>query len=473
MKEGITFDDVLLTPKKSRIFSRKDVSAQTQFSKNIKLNIPLVSSNMDTVTEHEMARAMAEAGGIGVIHRFLSIEKQVEEVKKVKRAESIIIEDPITAEPTEMISDVNKRLKKESISSVLVVKNKEGKKFLVGILTSRDLLFESDITKKVATVMTTNVVTANPNITIKKAKEILHKHRIEKLPLVEDDGSLVGLITLKDILKKIDNPNAAKDKKGRLIVGAAVGVKDDTIERTKELLKAGADVIVIDIAHGHNIRVIETLKLLKKTFKGIELVVGNIATKEAALDLINAGADGLKIGIGPGAACTTRMVTGVGVPQLTAIMDVVKVANIKKIPVIADGGVKNSGHFSKALAAGAQTVMVGNLLAGCKESPGEYVIDRGSVYKTYRGMASYDAASDKKVIDNAGSDGLFRSPEGASGRVSYRGDVGMVITDLMAGLRSSMSYLGAKDLKTFAKNAEFIKMTDSGMSESRPHGVNN
>ncbi len=472
MKEGITFSDVLLVPKKSRVFSRKDINTKTKLSRNIKLNTPLISANMDTVTESEMAREMAKLGGIGIIHRFLSIERQVEEVKKVKRSENIIIEEPFTTEAGKKIKDLAKELKQENISSALVVNIKKGKKYLIGIITARDLLFETDSEKEVSTLMTKNVITTNQKTSIKKAKEIFHKNKIEKLPIVKENGELLGLITLSDIIKKINNPNASKDKKGRLLVGAAVGVKEDFLERAKALKSAGADVIVIDIAHGHNSREIDTLKKLKKIFKNeIDIIAGNIATKEAALDLIKAGADGLKVGIGPGAACTTRIVTGVGVPQITAIEDVMKVAKKHNIPVIADGGIKNSGDFSKALAAGASSAMIGNLLAGCKESPGEYIIDRGMVYKYYRGMASFEAASDKKQIDKASSDGLLRVPEGASGKVYYKGDASMVITDLVSGLRSSMSYLGAKNLKEFSKNAEFIKITNAGMIESGPHGV--
>jgi len=345
----------------------------------------------------------------------------------------------------------------------------------LGILTRRDLLFETDDRKKVSSLMSTSVVTARPDVTLEKAKDILHDYRIEKLPLTTKDGYLVGLITLRDIIERMENPNSSKDKKGRLLVGAAVGVKEDTIMRTDELLKAGADVIVIDVAHGHNTRAIETTKELRKTFRNkIEIIAGNIATPEAARDLAKAGADALKVGIGPGAACTTRIVTGVGVPQLTAIMDVGKEAKKLGIPFVADGGIKNSGDLSKALAAGADTAMIGNLLAGTKESPGEYILDRGVAYKYYRGMASYDATSEKVRIDResgARSDEFFRSPEGASGRVSYRGEASMVIADLIGGLRSSMSYLGAKDLKEFQKNAEFMRMTQSGMSESGPHGV--
>jgi len=470
IREGITFDDVLLVPRRSRVFSRKDINTQSLLSRNISLNIPLVSANMDTVTESGMARAMAEAGGIGIIHRFLSIERQVEEVRKVKRAENVIIEDPAVVSPLDTLAVVYSTLKREGVSSVLVVEEVGRKKHLVGIVTSRDLLFEKDLHKKVKSVMTKELVTAHPKISLKKAREILHINKIEKLPLVNGGGTLVGLITLKDILRKIGNPNGAKDKKGHLLVGAAVGVKGDTLERTGALLKAGTDVIVIDIAHGHNVRVAETIRLLRRKFKkNIEIIAGNIATPEAARDLIRAGADGLKVGIGPGAACTTRLVTGVGVPQLTAIQDVVKVAKKFKIPVNADGGVKHSGHFAKALASGADTVMIGNLLAGCKESPGEYVIDQGMTYKYYRGMASYEAGSKKAQLDG-GSDGFARSPEGASGRIPFKGDVSMVLTDLVSGLRSSMSYLGAHTLPEFHKNAQFVRITNAGVEESRPHG---
>lgn len=488
IREGLTFDDVLLMPRRSAVFSRKDVSTKSRLSRNVMLNIPLVSANMDTVTESQMARAMARLGGIGIIHRFLSIERQVEEVRKVKRAENVMIEDPFTVTPEITLGEAKEYMRKEGISGVLVVKIAGGKstqggsvsggKKIVGILTRRDMLFETDDGKKVSALMTSKLITARPDISLEEARERLHKHRIEKLPLIDKKGILVGLITLKDILERMENPTSSKDKKGRLLVGAAVGVKNDTLERTDLLLKAGADVIVIDIAHGHNERAIETTKLLRKTFgTKVEIIAGNIATPEAARDLAKAGADGLKVGIGPGAACTTRIVTGVGVPQLSAIMDVVKEAKKLDIPLIADGGIKNSGDFSKALAAGADAAMIGNLLAGCKESPGEYILDRGVAYKYYRGMASYDATREKVEIDASkhgaaeSADGFFRSPEGASGRVAYRGEANMVIMDLVAGLRSSMSYLGAKNIKEFQKNAEFIRQSASGQLESSPHGV--
>ena len=471
IREGLTFDDVLLMPRRSAVFSRKDTSTKARLSKNISLNIPIISANMDTVTESGMARAMARMGGIGIIHRFLTIERQVEEVKKVKRAENVIIEDPFTVHPDITLGEAKKYMRQEGVSGVLVVRDRAGKKQLVGILTRRDLLFETDDRKKVSSLMSTDMITARPNISLEKAKDILHDYRIEKLPLTTQGGELVGLITLCDIIERMQNPMSTKDKRGRLMVGAAVGVKEDTVSRTEALLEAGADVIVIDVAHGHNERAIATTKLLRKTFgKHIELIAGNIATPEAARDLAKAGADGLKVGIGPGAACTTRIVTGVGVPQLTAIMDVAKEAKKLGIPFIADGGIKNSGDFSKAMAAGANTVMIGNLLAGCKESPGEYILDRGVAYKYYRGMASYDATREKIEVDG-GTDSTFRSPEGASGRVAYRGEASMVVIDLIGGLRSSMSYLGAQTLLQFYKNAEFIKMSNAGLTESGPHGV--
>lgn len=468
---GLTFDDVLLLPRRSGVFSRKDVSTTAHLTTSLELSLPLISANMDTVTESAMARTMARLGGIGIIHRFLPLERQAEEVRKVKRAENVVIDDPFTISPDATLGDAKNVMRREGTSGLLVVRDVAGTKLLVGILTRRDLLFETDDGKKVSSLMSKDLITAPPGISVEKAKTLLHNHRIEKLPLVKRSGELVGLITLKDILEREQNPTSSKDAKGRLLVGAAVGVKEDTLLRTAKLLEAGADVIVVDVAHGHNLRALETTRLLRKTFgSGLQLIAGNIATREAARDLVKAGANGLKVGIGPGAACTTRIVTGVGVPQLTAIMDVAKEAKKLHVPIIADGGIKNSGNFAKALAAGADTAMIGSLLAGCKESPGEYVLDRGVAYKYYRGMASYDATREKREIDG-GSDGFFRSPEGASGRVAYRGEASMVVADLVGGLRSSMSYLGAKNLKEFQKNAEFIQMTDAGKTESGPHGV--
>lgn len=470
IREGLTFDDVLLIPRKSAVYSRKDVDTTARLTPRISLHIPLVAANMDTVTEGKMARALAQMGGIGIIHRFLSIERQAEEVRRVKRAENVVIDDPVTITPDETLGKVRRIIHQEEISGIPVVRERRGKKRLVGIITARDLLFETDDRKKVSEVMTKDVVTASSDVSLETARELLHLHRIEKLPLVDKDGMLMGLITLGDILKRITNPYAAKDKKGRLLVGAAIGIKEDVLPRTEALLAEGADVIVVDVAHGHNERAIATVRLLKKTFGPlIEVIAGNIATAQAAEDLIKAGADGLKVGIGPGAACTTRIVTGVGVPQLTAIMDVAKVTRRRDVPMIADGGVRNSGSFSKALAAGAHTVMIGNLLAGCDESPGEYITDRGVAYKYYRGMASHEATAEKRRLD--GTEASAPTPEGASGRVAYRGEARMVVDDLVGGLRSSMSYLGARDLDQFAKNAQFIRMSRAGFEESGPHGV--
>ncbi len=469
IRECLTFDDVLLVPRKSGVFSRKDVRTETKLSRNITLHIPIISANMDTVTESRMARAMADAGGIGIIHRFCPIEQQVAEVRKVKRAESVIIEDPLTVSPTDTVADTARLMEKCGVSSALVLQ--PGEKKLVGILTSRDMLFENHNGKLVKEIMTKKVITSPYHISLIKARAILHQYKIEKLPLLRKNGDLAGLITLKDILKKIHNPYASKDKRGRLLVGAALGIKDDMIDRARALLDAEADVIVLDIAHGHNIRALRAVTALRKKFKNaIEIIAGNVATPEGALDLIKAGADGIKIGIGPGAACTTRIVTGVGVPQLTAILDIVRATKKFNIPVIADGGIKNSGNFSKALAAGAHTVMIGRLLAGCKESPGDYVMERGIAYKYYRGMASHEAGSDKAKLDG-GTDGFDRAPEGASGKIAYSGEAGMIISDLVAGLRSSMSYLGAHTLAEFRKNAEFVRITQAGMQESKPHGV--
>jgi len=416
MKEGLTFDDVLLIPRRSGIFSRKDVNLRTQLTKNISLALPLVSANMDTVTEFKMARFMAESGGIGVIHRFLSIERQADEVRKVKRAESIIIDDPYTIYENQSVKEAEEAMALYGVSGLLVL-GKDDK--LSGILTSRDLLLDGHPDWTVKKIMTRKVITAPPRISIERAKDIMRRFRIEKLPLVTRARKVRGLITLKDILKKSQNPFASKDKKGHLLVAAAVGVKEEMLLRTKALLDAGADVIVIDIAHGHHERVLKTVKSLRKKFGNIEIVAGNVATPEAVKDLARAGVDAIKVGIGPGAACTTRIVTGVGVPQLTAIQDSVSVSRKLGVPIIADGGVKNSGDFSKALAAGADTVMIGSLFSGTDEAPGEHVIEGGAAFKFYRGMASYEASWDKSKIDG-GADEPVRTSEGKSGRVPYR-----------------------------------------------------
>ncbi|OGF62519.1 IMP dehydrogenase [Candidatus Giovannonibacteria bacterium RIFCSPLOWO2_01_FULL_44_40] len=460
MREGYTFDDVLLEPQRSGVFSRKDVSTEAQFSRNIRLNLPVVSANMDTVTEAKMARFMAESGGIGIIHRFLNIERQADEVRRVKRAESAVIEDPYTIFVDTEFGEAKKLMEEKSVSGLPVL-DRAGK--LVGIITRRDILF-SENGGKVRDIMTKKVISAHPKIKLADAKKIMFQHRVEKLPLVDRTERLKGLITLKDILKQANGKLASKDKKGRLLVGAALGVKGDTFERAKALLNAGADVLVVDIAHGHNERALDTIKFLKKKFSGVEIVGGNVATPKGTIDLIKAGADAVKVGIGPGAACTTRIVTGVGVPQLTAILECAKAAAKYKVPIIADGGIRNSGDFSKALAAGASTVMIGSLFAGTDESPGEYVLEDGAGYKLYRGMASRDAAP------NAG-DGAYRAPEGKSGKVPYRGRAKNVLDDLIAGLRSSMSYLGAKSLRDFQKNAKFIKITSATLRESHIHDM--
>src|SRR3989344_3311200 len=365
MREGYTFDDVLLEPQRSGVFSRKDVNTRAKFSKNITLNTPIVSANMDTVTEHRMARFMAEGGGIGIIHRFLSIERQANEVRRVKRAENVVIEDPYTINAESDVSGAERVMSEKGVSGLPVL-NSSGK--VVGIITRRDILFTEEKNKKVSDAMTKKVINGNPKIVLSAAKKILFAHRIEKLPLVDRVGKLRGLITLKDILKQGSGKLASKDKKGRFLVGAALGVKSDTLERAKALLDAGADALVLDIAHGHNERALETVRLLKKKFKGAEIIGGNVATSKGTIDLIKAGADAVKVGIGPGAARTTRLVTGVGVSQLTEILECAKAAEKYKIPAIADGGIRNSGDLSKALAAGASTVMIGSLLAGCDES---------------------------------------------------------------------------------------------------------
>lgn len=466
IKEALTFDDVLLTPKKSGVFSRKDVSTKTKLSKHIELFTPIIPANMDTVCDAEMARFIAQAGGMAFIHRFSSIEHQADQVRRVKRSEGIIIDDPYTLMPYQTIYDARLIMADHGISGLLII---DDKKRLVGILTNRDIALEDNDKKKVADIMTKKVITAPHTTKIEKAKELFKKNRIEKLPLVDKNGVLKGLITLKDVLKKARNGHATQDKKGRLMVGAAIGVKDGYLERADALLRAEADVILIDIAHGHSKRVIDAIKKLKKTFTKIEIVAGNVATPDGVRDLALAGADAVKVGIGPGAGCTTRIVTGVGVPQLSAILNCAREAKKYKIPIIADGGIQSSGDFSKALAAGAQAVMIGSLLAGTDEAPGEYIIEDGVAYKLYRGQASYDAQKDTNLRD--GSDGFTRTPEGRAGKVFYRGSAKNIVTELIGGLRSSMSYLGAHNIQEFQKNAEFVRITPSGLEESHQHDI--
>ncbi|MDO8522748.1 MAG: IMP dehydrogenase [bacterium] len=471
IKEFYTFDDVLLRPQRSGVFSRKDVSTSAQLSKHINLHIPLLSANMDSVTESRMARFMAEAGGIGIIHRFLPIEKQVEEVRKVKRAENVVIEDPYTISESASVEEAQKFMKEHLISGLPVLNMNQK---VVGIITRRDILFTENLNKKVSEVMTKKVITGGPKTSFSDAKKILFSYRIEKLPLVDSKLRLKGLITLKDILKQAHGSAVSKDKRGRFLVGAAVGVKEDTLERARALLDAGADILVLDIAHGHNERALNTIKLLKQKLPGMEIIGGNVATAKGVIDLIKSGADAVKVGIGPGAACTTRIVTGVGVPQLSAIFETAEIARKYKIPIIADGGIRNSGDLSKALAAGGYTAMIGGLLAGTDEAPGEYILEDGASYKLYRGMASREASEDKLRIDGnppIGGDGPYRAAEGKSGKVYYRGKAGNVVGELIAGLRSSMSYLGAKNLKDFQKNAEFVRISPAGLKESHPHDM--
>lgn len=466
--EGLTFDDVLLLPSKSNILP-KDVDVSTNFSRSIRINIPLCSSAMDTVTEAQMAIAIAREGGIGIIHRAMPAEKQALEVDKVKKSESGMIIDPITVSPNAPISEAMEMMERYKISGVPVTV--EGK--LVGILTNRDLRFETNFNKKVSDVMTKErLITAPEGTDLDKAKELLHKYKIEKLPIVDKDFKLKGLITIKDIEKRKKYPNACKDSLGRLRVGAAVGVGEDALYRAELLTNAGVDVIVIDTAHGHTKAVIETLKRLKKKVS-VDVVAGNVATAEGTADLIKAGADAVKIGIGPGSICTTRIVAGAGVPQLTAIMECYKVAKRFKIPLIADGGIKYSGDITKALAAGADSVMIGSLFAGTDESPGEIVLYQGRSYKVYRGMGSL-SVMEQGARDRYMQEGIEASklvPEGVEGRVPYKGPLSQSVVQLIGGLRSGMGYCGCKNLQELKRKARFIRITNAGLRESHVHDV--
>jgi IMP dehydrogenase len=472
IREGLTFDDVLLVPKRSPIISRSQTDLKTKLSRNITLNIPIISANMDTVTESGMAIAIAREGGIGIIHRFLTIENQVDEILKVKRSESVIIEQPYTIKPDVTVLEARKAMEGYGVSGLLV---EEGGK-LAGIITRRDITFEKNDKRKVSEVMTREVITAKAGTTIEQAKEILHKQRIEKLPVIDEKKRIVGLITSKDILKMDEYPYASKDRKGRLLVGAAVGVKGDYLERTEALLEAGADVLVVDIAHGHSDNAINTVQMIKKAFPNCELVAGNVATGDGASDLIKAGVDAVKVGVGSGSICITRVVTGSGVPQLTAVLDSVKVARDHGVPVVSDGGVRNSGDITKALAAGASSVMIGSLFGGTDESPGKTMVKNGKKFKMYRGMASFYASLGRKyreegpqVVD--ADDLNDYVPEGVEAMVPYKGSVVEIVRQLSGGLRSGLSYCGAKTISEMQRNAEFIKMTTAGFIESQPHDV--
>lgn len=468
-QEGVTFDDVLLIPAYSEVTPNM-VKLGTRFSRNINLNIPLVSAAMDTVTEVEMAIAIARQGGIGVIHKNMSIDRQAGMVRKVKRAESGMIYDPITISRTETVGDALRLMEENHIGGIPVV---DEENHLVGIVTNRDLRFQTDMTLSIEQVMTHEnlVTTTNPNLS--EASEILLRHKIEKLPVVDKDNHLVGLITYRDITKIQDYPNACKDAKGRLRVAAGVGVTSDTIDRVKALVDAGVDAVVIDTAHGHSANVTNTLKAVKKAFPQIDVLVGNIATADAAEYLINAGADGIKVGIGPGSICTTRIVAGVGVPQLSAIFDAAKVAHKHGVPVIADGGLRYSGDIVKALAAGGDSVMMGSMLAGVEESPGETIIYNGRKFKAYRGMGSIEAmeaGSKDRYFQSEKTDSSKFVPEGIVARVPYKGTLAETVYQLIGGLRSGMGYCGAPDIDTL-HNARFVRITSAGVAENHPHDV--
>ncbi|NLC65450.1 MAG: IMP dehydrogenase [Clostridium sp.] len=467
IKQAYTFDDVLLVPNKSDILP-KNVSLKTNLTKNIKLNIPLISASMDTVTESQMAIAMAREGGIGIIHKNMSIEEQANEVDIVKRQENGVILDPFHLGEEATINDAENLMKKYRISGVPITDN--GK--LIGIVTNRDLIFETDFSKKIKDVMTKdNLVTGLEGTTLDQAKEILKKHKIEKLPLVDKDNNLKGLITIKDIEKIRQFPNAAKDERGRLLCGAAVGVTADAMERVAALYKEGVDVITLDTAHGHSQGVIELLKEIKAEYKDLDVIAGNVATKEATRDLIKAGADAVKVGIGPGSICTTRIVAGVGVPQLTAVMDCQEVGKEYGVPVIADGGIKHSGDIVKALAAGAKTVMLGSMLAGCLESPSEMEIYQGRSYKVYRGMGSIKSMSMGSKDRYFQEDAKKLVPEGVEGRVAYKGVVSDTIFQLVGGIKSGMGYLGSETIDILDKTATFVIQTSNGLKESHPHDI--
>ena len=473
IREGLTFDDVLLVPKFSDIVSRSQTDLTTQLSRNISINIPIISANMDTVTESTMAVTIAREGGIGIIHRFLTIQEEVDEVHKVKRAGSVIIENPYLINPEQTIQDAFKIMNEKQVSGLLVT---DSNSKLIGILTERDVLFEPvDCSKLVKDLMTKDVVSAKPGIDFQQAKEILKNNRIEKLPLTDENNQIKGLITSQDISNLEKYPNASKDEIGRPLVGAAVGVKGDFMQRTEALLDAGVDVIVVDIADGHSENAINTVKNIKKAFPNCELIAGNVATAHGTEDLIKAGVDAVKVGVGSGSICITRVITGSGVPQLTAVLDCAKIGNEHNIPIISDGGTRTSGDATKALAAGAHSVMIGGILGGTDESPGSTISKNGKRFKIYRGMASLGASLGRKSKDS-GNAGLTDDlndyvAEGVEGMVPYRGSVTDIITQITGGIRSGLSYCGAHNILQMQRNSEFIKMSRAGFAESQPHDV--
>ncbi len=469
--EGLTFDDVLLVPQKSEVLPR-DTQIDTRFSRHIRLNIPLVSAAMDTVTEYRLAIALAREGGLGVIHKNLTIEEQASQVDRVKRSESGMVTNPISLSPDHLLSDAQAMMREFSISGIPIT-DKSG--LLVGIITNRDMVFEKDHTKKIGGVMTReNLVTAPVGTSLEEASRILHQHRIEKLPIVDKKGMLKGLFTVKDVMKKEKHPNACKDSQGRLRVAAAIGVAGDYMERADALVSAGTDALVVDTAHGHSAGVIGAVKKVKASFGKVDVVAGNVATAEATRELIRAGADAVKIGIGPGSICTTRVVAGVGVPQLTAVMEARSVAAKARVPIIADGGVKYSGDIVKALAAGADCIMIGNLFAGTEESPGETILLQGRSYKVYRGMGSLGAmrqgSADRYFQEKGAEDKKF-VPEGIEGRIPYKGPLADTVYQLVGGLRSGMGYCGAANLKALQERATFVRITHAGLRESHVHDV--
>ena len=467
-KEGLTFDDVLLLPQESN-FTPNEVELGTQLTKKIHLNIPMMSSAMDTVTEAPMAIAMAREGGIGVIHKNMTIEQQAIEVDKVKRSENGVITNPFSLSENHTLKDADELMGKYKISGVPICDDDNK---LIGIITNRDLRFEVDFTKKISEAMTRdNLITAAEGTTLEQAQEILRQYKIEKLPIVDSENHLKGLITIKDIEKAVRYPNAAKDSSGRLLCAAAIGVTTDALERVKAVVDAGVDAIVLDSAHGHSLNIINKVKEIKAVYPDLQVVVGNIATAEAAQALIDAGADAIKVGIGPGSICTTRVIAGIGAPQITAIYDVSQVAKKYGVPVIADGGIKYSGDITKAIAAGADLVMMGSLLAGCEESPGEFEIFQGRRFKVYRGMGSL-AAMEKGSKDRyfqTGSKKLV--PEGVEGRVPFKGSLSDTVFQLLGGLRAGMGYCGTKTIPLLKENGKFIRITGAGLKESHPHDI--
>lgn len=467
--EGITFDDVLLVPSYSQVIPN-EVDLSTYLTKTIKLNIPMMSAGMDTVTEHLMAIAMARQGGIGIIHKNMSIEAQAEEVDKVKRSENGVITDPFYLTPEHTLADADELMGKFRISGVPIVE--VGSKKLVGIITNRDLKFETDFTQKINDCMTSkNLVTAKEGVTLEEAKKILAKARVEKLPIVDDDYNLKGLITIKDIEKAIKYPNAAKDAQGRLLCGAAVGITANVLDRVAALVKAHVDVVVLDSAHGHSENVLRCVRMIKAAYPELQVIAGNVATGDAARDLIEAGADAVKVGIGPGSICTTRVVAGIGVPQISAIMDCYAVAKEYGIPIIADGGIKFSGDMTKAIAAGGSVCMMGSMFAGCDEAPGDFELFQGRKYKVYRGMGSIAA------MENGSKDRYFQSnakklvPEGVEGRVAYKGLLEDTVFQLVGGIRSGMGYCGTPTIKDLQEKGRFVKISAASLKESHPHDI--